>query len=57
MAYIKEVFEALVDEVVDAAEDVTLALDWRPDLEAARGRLRKSRQALREFLEKQMENR
>lgn len=57
MENIKEVFEDLVDEVVDAAEDVTSSLEWGSDVEAARCRLQKSRQALREFFAEQVENR
>lgn len=59
MENIKEVFEDLVDEVVAAADDVTCALELgrQSTIEAARCRLQKSRQALREFFAKQMENR
>lgn len=57
MENIKVVFEELVDEVVDAMEDVACAFELGSDVKAARDRLRKSRQALREFFAEQIENR
>ena len=57
MENIKEVFEDLVDEVVAATEDVACAVCCGAVVAPARRRLQESRQALREFLEKQMENR
>ena len=60
MENIKEVFEDLVDEVVDAAEDVTSCFSlyaWPITVEAARRRLQKSRQALSEFFAEQVEKR
>ena len=60
MENIKEVFEDLVDEVVDAAEDFTscFSLYACPNtVETARSRLQKSRQALSEFFAEQVEKR